>query len=396
MNKDLRYGFGRNWRHYLKTAFDEDRAAQARQHLLGFLGVERLDGLSVLDIGCGSGIHSLAAWTSGAARVVGFDFDPDSVEASRHVHRLAGSPPNWEIHQGSVLDEAFMAGLGSFDLVYAWGVLHHTGAQWQALGNAIKCLGPRGRFYVALYCSDVITPSEEYWLDIKRRYNLASPLGRIAMEARYIWRHLCHGNLSEFLRLPLTAREYRRSRGMALMTDVRDWLGGWPMEFSAVREVVDFCDRAGLEPVKLTAKEANAEYLFVNKGTATSLGHVVVPPDELARFRVIVLRSLAELNPDRPIYIFGTARGAEILAAEAHRLGAPPIAGYIDIERRGTLSGQPILSVEELAAQCPPDTPVVISNRYVENNATLLIRHGFTNIANGHQLVVTLNAEQRG
>ncbi|MFX8620485.1 50S ribosomal protein L11 methyltransferase, partial [Acinetobacter baumannii] len=42
-------------------------------------------GRSFLDIGCGSGLHALAAMRLGVARVVGVDIDPNSAATARHV-----------------------------------------------------------------------------------------------------------------------------------------------------------------------------------------------------------------------------------------------------------------------------------------------------------------------
>ena len=73
-------------------------------------------------------IHSLCFHKLGARRVVSIDVDRNSVEATRSLHASAGRPWNWEVHEGSILDERFIGGLGTFDTVYSWGVLHHTAA----------------------------------------------------------------------------------------------------------------------------------------------------------------------------------------------------------------------------------------------------------------------------
>lgn len=383
-----RYAFGANWQRYLKASFSEERAGIARRHLLDFLRLERLDGLSFLDIGSGSGIQSLAAWRSGAERVVSFDYDPQSVEATRSLHRAEGAPANWRIVRGSVLDEPFMAGLGRFDIVYSWGVLHHTGDQWRGFANAAERLAPNGRFYVALYASEVhCDPSPQQWLDIKRRYNAAGPLGRLAMEARHLWGSACRRRPINILRLPRIARDYAQSRGMALMADVRDWLGGWPMEFSSVPEVIGHADRCGLDPVNLAFGEWNTEFLLARRGEAGAAAAVIAPAQWMPP---PMLRALADL-PRRPFFIFGTARGAELLARHLRRRGGPPLEGFIDIERTGSLLGVPVLSVEQFAAGWPSDTPVVLSNRYVLQNAARLRAKGFSAIWNGQPLVISLN-----
>lgn len=259
---ETRYEFGRNWQRYLKRKFNDERLQLAKQAMLGFLERADLSGSTFLDIGSGSGIHSCAAFLAGAARVVSFDYDAESVAATRWMHQRAGSPPHWSVQQGSVLDASFVETLGRFDVVYAWGVLHHTGDQWAALAQAARCVAPGGRFFLALYDRDMYrSPSPEFWLDVKRRYNRLGPLGRRAMEAWYIGRFVVPKRPSSMLRFArrLAAGE---ARGMSLYTDVRDWLGGWPMEFSTVDEVRQHAAAHGLSTLKVRQGEGNAEYLL--------------------------------------------------------------------------------------------------------------------------------------
>jgi SAM-dependent methyltransferase len=375
-----RYAFGSNWQRYLKSSFSEDRVEIARRHLLDFLKLDRLDGLRFLDIGSGSGIHSLAALRAGAAQVVSFDFDPQSVEATRSLHHAVGAPAHWRISRGSVLDRAFLEHLGRFDIVYSWGVLHHTGDQWTALANAVERMTPEGCLYVALYAAEPhIKPSAEEWLAIKRRYNATSPLGRLIMETRHIWTHACGRRIANLPRLPALFRDYRKSRGMAMMADIRDWLGGWPMEFSSTREVLDRVRKDhGLGPANIAFGEANSEYLLTRRAVDID---IVVPP---------TLRALADLPP-RPFFIFGTGQGAEILLRHHRDHGGPPLAGFIDIERSGTFHDAPVLAVETFTAQWPKETPVVLSNRFVLENTARLSALGHAAIHNGQPLAVLLN-----
>ena len=263
----LRYEFGRNWASYAHGHLDADRLRIAGEHLLGFLKLPDLAGRTFLDIGCGSGIHSLAALHAGAKRVVSFDYDEDSVRTTRSLHEAAGAPAHWTVLQGSVLDRGFLSRLEPADVVYSWGVLHHTGRMWEAVENAAATVATDGVFYFALYTSDVVRDPAAA-LRLKQRYNAAGPGLRRLLEWRHAWRVAIRHDLRR-LRAPWsTMRGYRASRGMEFWTDIRDWLGGWPMEFAGIAETKALCrDRLGLELLALSAGAANTEYLVRPAGS---------------------------------------------------------------------------------------------------------------------------------
>src|SRR5215472_16938785 len=150
----LRYGFGKNWADFIKHNLSEDVVSQSQRTLAEFLRLDSLEDKTFLDIGCGSGLHSLAAHRLGARRIFSFDYDRDSVATTERLRRYAGDPANWTVRQGSVLDTGFMQTLGEFDIVYSWGVLHHTGDMWVAVRNATLPLKSDGLFFIALYSAD--------------------------------------------------------------------------------------------------------------------------------------------------------------------------------------------------------------------------------------------------
>jgi SAM-dependent methyltransferase len=268
IEEQLRFGFGKNWADFVDAHFSEERIDKAQEHLLRFLCLNDLAGKTFLDIGCGSGLHSLAALRAGAERIVSFDYDSDSVATTKHLRTFSGEPANWNVLQGSVLDQAFMTSLDTADIVYSWGVLHHTGDLWRAVENAAIPMRPDGVFYIALYSSDVyLDPPPEYWLDVKRRYNLAGPWRRRWMEWQYAWRESIFPDLKNRRNPFKSIMGYAASRGMSYWTDVRDWLGGYPMEFAGNGETKIFCrDRLGLELINISAGEGNTEFLFRRRG----------------------------------------------------------------------------------------------------------------------------------
>jgi 2-polyprenyl-6-hydroxyphenyl methylase/3-demethylubiquinone-9 3-methyltransferase len=270
------FSFGKNWAQFVAEHFSDERVRIAREHLTGFLDTSSLAGKSFVDAGCGSGLHSLAAFDAGVAKLVSFDLDPFSVETTARLRKLRGDPANWTVLRGSVLDTAFLGTLEPADIVYSWGVLHHTGHMWQAIENTSALLKPEALFYIALY---VTTPLSGYWLAVKKRYNAASPARKRLMEAGYAIRREI---LPRLIRGHNPVKEiwtYRQKRGMDYLTDVRDWLGGYPYEDASIPEVMSFCrKKLGLELINLGPSPTLAEYLFSNaRAGRPSVSHAAVP-----------------------------------------------------------------------------------------------------------------------
>jgi 2-polyprenyl-3-methyl-5-hydroxy-6-metoxy-1,4-benzoquinol methylase len=237
------FSFGKNWQRFLNS-LDEDRVRIARESLVDFINLPDLRGKSFLDIGCGSGLFSQAALDLGADRVVSFDADPFSVECCRYLHAQANAPKHWEIQEGSVLDKAFLRSLGTFDIVYAWGVLHHTGKMWEAIANSAELVAAGGLHYIALY--NKITARNgsaswihPFWLTVKQTYNAHPAVGKYVLEPLALGAYV--GMVLARFENPVThIRNYRSNRGMSWRTDATDWLGGYPYEFATVEEVFKF------------------------------------------------------------------------------------------------------------------------------------------------------------
>jgi succinoglycan biosynthesis protein ExoA len=259
------FRFGRNWLRYVSGYLDPERERIAAESLRETVG--ELAGRNFLDIGSGSGLFSLCAHRAGAARVISVDVDPDAVAATRQLHAQAGSPESWQVLHRSIVADDLVAELGLADVVYAWGVLHHTGDMYTAIRNAAALVAPGGRLAISIYnrVTEGLLDSERWW-QIKRVYNRVPRTGQILMEATHslYWAAGCLRHRQNPVRV---AREYRQARGMAVSIDLVDWLGGFPYEFAAPDEIVAFCEqRCGLRCMNVLAVGAgntgNNEFLF--------------------------------------------------------------------------------------------------------------------------------------
>ncbi|MEO7102640.1 MAG: class I SAM-dependent methyltransferase [Gemmatimonadaceae bacterium] len=235
-----RFGFGANWAKFL-TVVDEPRIAASVHSLTQFLPAASIRGRTFLDVGCGSGLSSLAALRVGAERIYSFDFDLQSVACTEEIkRRYASDAANWTVTSGDVLDDASLSQLGEWDIVYSWGVLHHTGQMWHALANAGKLVKPGGTLFVAIYNDQ--GRASRVWAHVKRLYN-RSRVGRAAVLSVYIPYFVLTGLVLDLIRRQSPTRRYRsywQQRGMSIYHDWIDWLGGLPFEVATPEQVFDF------------------------------------------------------------------------------------------------------------------------------------------------------------
>ena len=260
------FHFGKNWQRYVERHLDPTRERIACQSLIDLLEAD-LSGSTFLDLGAGSGLFSLCAYRLGANRVVSVDVDAQSVESCRALRASVGDPLQWEVIQGSILDRTLLEQIAPADIVYSWGVLHHTGDMYRAIHNASQLVVMDGIFAIAIYNHARSRRLDSTrWLAIKRTYNQLPRPAQVAMELAYkvAW----FMNEPRHGRNPVrVAREYKRSRGMACATDLLDWLGGYPYEFAAPEKIVEFCEReCGMRTDKVlsvpTTGTGNNQFVF--------------------------------------------------------------------------------------------------------------------------------------
>lgn len=231
LERKSHFEFGENWRSYSKT-IDQGRIDFAIEGVTK-LFPEGLGGKTFLDIGCGSGLHSLAALRLGAASVTGIDLDENSVETTKQLLAQFAPQANWKANLVSIFDASPQT-LGTFDVVYSWGVLHHTGDMWRAIERAATLVKPGGSFAIAIYTA---TSFDAAW-KIEKRIYAHSPraiqwlLRQVYMAALLTRKAILGENPIAYV------RNYSVSRGMNFSHDVHDWLGGYPYETARASEMI--------------------------------------------------------------------------------------------------------------------------------------------------------------
>ena len=260
---DVRFAFGANWMDYSKSV-SEQQIDDAVRRLINLIDSAELQGASLIDVGCGSGLHSLAALRQGVSKLVALDYDPLSVETTRSMLAKLWHVENYEVRRDDILSLA--KPIDPADIVYSWGVLHHTGDMRRALRNAAGLVRPGGLLVVALYGKTRYCGT---WAKIKRWYCQADEAAKRKAERWYVrlfgWYLLLRGkSLSKHI-----ASYSTKKRGMDFLHDVRDWLGGYPYESVSPDELKTLLEPLGFTCIKQNVRRRSGlfgsgcdEYVF--------------------------------------------------------------------------------------------------------------------------------------
>jgi len=239
--KNVLFNFGKNWQAYSAHSLNNQKFNEALNSLKELIGEDKIKNSKFLDIGCGSGVFAIAASKIGAKETVGIDISKESISALLQNQKKFTSPKKVKFFCRSILDKDIF-NLGQFDIVYSWGVLHHTGKMWKAIENSLDLVKRNGLLVLAIYNKHWSSP---FWKMIKRFYNFSPIFIKKTLVFIFYW-VIALTKLIIAKKNPLK----NKRRGMSFYYDIIDWLGGYPYEYAPKDEIKNFIEKKKFKLIK--------------------------------------------------------------------------------------------------------------------------------------------------
>jgi ubiquinone/menaquinone biosynthesis C-methylase UbiE len=130
--------------------FDEVEARKylVEPHIPAFADFAKWQGKRVLEIGCGIGTDTINFARAGAI-VTAIDYSEKSLEIARQRAKVYGL--NIEFYHADAEELSQIVPVRQYDLIYSFGVIHHTPRPNRAIAEIRKYMGPSSELRIMVY-----------------------------------------------------------------------------------------------------------------------------------------------------------------------------------------------------------------------------------------------------
>ena len=135
-----------------KEYFDEVEARKylVEPHIPAFAEFGRWHGKRVLEVGCGIGTDSINFARAGA-QLTAVDLSAESLRIARQRADVMGVADRIDFRQANAEELTSVVDDGPYDLVYSFGVIHHTPDPEAALAEMREVIAPGGTLKLMVY-----------------------------------------------------------------------------------------------------------------------------------------------------------------------------------------------------------------------------------------------------